>query len=200
MGKLGLLGFRLFFLDRLLVSRWENSASSWINRILSSLRNRRREESESEGERSKKGQSAFRVSVNMLVTLVSKLALEKLEWVLEWAKTSIPREHFLTPSCLYVFVVWGLFPLMEICFLFLAVLVSPAHSLFYSWSSVSTHKKHVTNKWVILHAVYRSLFTSHIPETFYLCNTRTLYASVLRHEQEMASLTKLLKQVKMRQR
>lgn len=53
MGKLGLLGFRLFFLDRLLVSRWENSASSWINKILSSLRNRKREESESDGQRQK---------------------------------------------------------------------------------------------------------------------------------------------------
>lgn len=53
MGKLGLLGFRLFFLDRLLVSRWEKSASSWINKILSSLRNRKSEESESDGERQK---------------------------------------------------------------------------------------------------------------------------------------------------
>lgn len=63
MGKLGLLGLRLFFLVRRLVSGWENSASSCRTSILSSLRKRMREESESSGKEEKRYTHLFSVAL-----------------------------------------------------------------------------------------------------------------------------------------
>jgi len=136
MGKLGLLGFRLFFLDLLLVSRWEKSASSWIKTILSSLRNRKREESESDGER----QKASRESQ----TQRKRECLADTEHIAEYStlcNSYLPQyEASLIPSCVCV-LVRGLFPIMEVCFLFISVSVSPTYSLFYFRSCVSTKKQ-----------------------------------------------------------